>query len=70
MNELQRPPFSPRVLAGFVLVALGILFTLDSFHIVDAGSIGDYWPLVLDRAGHHQLRLAAQERRPILGSRS
>jgi predicted membrane protein len=47
MNELQRPPFSPRVLAGLVLVALGILFTLDSFHIVDAGSLGDYWPLFL-----------------------
>lgn len=47
MNEMRRPPFSPRVVAGFVLIALGILFTLDSFGLVDAGSIGDYWPLFL-----------------------
>ena len=47
MNELRRPPFSPRVVAGLVLIALGILFTLDSFGLVDAGSIGDYWPLFL-----------------------
>ncbi len=47
MNEIRRPPFSPRVAAGFVLIALGILFTLDSFGVIDAGSLGDYWPLIL-----------------------
>jgi len=47
VNELNRPPFSPRVVVGFVLIALGILFTLDTFNIIDAGSIVDYWPLVL-----------------------
>ena len=47
MNEPSRPPFSPRVVVGFVLIALGILFTLDTFDIIDAGSIIDYWPLVL-----------------------
>ena len=47
MNELRRPPFSPRVVAGLVLIGLGILFTLDSFGLVDAGSLGDYWPLFL-----------------------
>jgi predicted membrane protein len=47
MNEISRPPFSPRVVAGFVLIALGLLFTLDSFNIIDAGSLGDYWPLFL-----------------------
>jgi len=47
MNDLQGPPFPPRIVAGFVLIALGVLFTLDAFQIVDAGSVGDYWPLVL-----------------------
>src|SRR5262245_24138237 len=47
MNERQRPPVSPTVIAGFVLIALGVLFTLSSFDLIDAGSIGDYWPLFL-----------------------
>src|SRR5262245_50983726 len=47
MNERQRPPVSPTVIAGFVLIALGVLFTLSSFDVIDAGSIGDYWPLFL-----------------------
>jgi predicted membrane protein len=47
MNEIRRPPFSPRVAAGFVLIALGILFMLDSFGIIYAGDLGDYWPLFL-----------------------
>jgi predicted membrane protein len=47
MNETPRSAFSPRVMAGLVLIALGVLFTLDSFGVIDAGSIGDYWPLFL-----------------------
>jgi predicted membrane protein len=47
MNEIRRSPFSPRAVAGFVMIALGILFVLDSFGVVDAGSLGDYWPLFL-----------------------
>src|SRR5262245_6779339 len=47
MNERHRPPVSPTVIAGFVLIGLGVLFTLSSFDLIDAGSIGDYWPLFL-----------------------
>ncbi len=47
MNEARRSNFTPRILAGLVLIALGIVFTLDSFGVIDAGSIGDYWPLFL-----------------------
>ena len=46
MNEMPRP-LSPRIVAGIVLIGLGVLFTLDSFGLIDAGSIIDYWPLVL-----------------------
>jgi predicted membrane protein len=47
MNEPTRPPISPSVVAGIVLIGLGILFTLSSFDVIDAGSLGDYWPLFL-----------------------
>src|SRR5262245_7186905 len=47
MNEPTRPPVSPSVIAGVVLIGLGVLFTLSSFDVIDAGSIGDYWPLFL-----------------------
>ena len=47
MNEPTRPSISPSVIAGIVLIALGILFTLSSFDVIDAGSLGDYWPLFL-----------------------
>ena len=46
-HERTSAPFTPRVLAGLVMIALGIVFTLDSFDVIDAGSIGDYWPLFL-----------------------
>jgi len=46
-NERTSPAITPRILAGLVLIALGIVFTLDSFDVIDAGSIGDYWPLFL-----------------------
>ena len=46
-HERTSAPFTPRILAGLVLTALGIVFTLDSFGVIDAGSIGDYWPLFL-----------------------
>jgi cell wall-active antibiotic response 4TMS protein YvqF len=46
-HERTPAPFTPRILVGLVLIALGIVFTLDSFDVIDAGSIGDYWPLVL-----------------------
>jgi hypothetical protein len=47
MNEPTRPSISPSVVAGIVLIALGVLFTLSSFDVIDAGSLGDYWPLFL-----------------------
>jgi predicted membrane protein len=32
---------------GLVLTALGTLFVLDSFGVIDAGNLIDYWPLIL-----------------------
>lgn len=36
-----------RTIAGGILIALGVLFTLDNFGLVDAGTIFHYWPLLL-----------------------
>ena len=49
MNQVAcpRPRFSPGLAAGFVLTALGILFVLDSFGVIDAGNLIDYWPIFL-----------------------
>lgn len=41
-----------RLLVGFVLIALGVLFLLDQNDVVDSGDlISDWWPVVLVVAG-------------------
>ena len=35
------------MIAGTLLIGLGVLFTLDNFGVVDAGDIFRYWPLFL-----------------------
>lgn len=47
MHTCGRPRFAPGLIAGLVLTALGTLFVLDSFGVVDAGNLFDYWPLFL-----------------------
>jgi predicted membrane protein len=42
---------SSRLIAGGILIGLGVVFTLDSFGLVHAGHIIQYWPLVLVVAG-------------------
>jgi cell wall-active antibiotic response 4TMS protein YvqF len=36
-----------RLVAGGILILLGLIYTLDSFGVVDAGDIGRFWPLIL-----------------------
>lgn len=45
-----------RVIAGGILIALGLLFTLDNFGLIEAGDVFRYWPLVL--VGFGLLRIA------------
>jgi predicted membrane protein len=47
MNSKSRVSMTPKLVAGAILIALGLLFTLDTLDIVDAGSIWEYWPLIL-----------------------
>ena len=45
----SHPPsrLTGRMIAGGLLIAFGVLFTLDNFGVVDAGDIFRYWPLFL-----------------------
>jgi len=47
----------PRLVVGLVVVALGILFTLDKLGYVEAGSLWEYWPVLLIAAGLGRLLL-------------
>ncbi len=41
----------PRLILGLVVIGLGILFTLDKLGYVEAGSLWEYWPVLLIAAG-------------------
>jgi hypothetical protein len=42
-----RPRRSGHVIAGVVLIGLGLLFVLDRAGMLEAGSLGQYWPFIL-----------------------
>jgi hypothetical protein len=41
----------PRLILGLLVIGLGILFTLDKLGYVEAGSLWEYWPVVLIAVG-------------------
>lgn len=61
MNEISRFRLTPKVVAGGILILLGILFVLDNFGLIDAGYVFDYWPLILVAVG---LGKALEPRQP------
>ncbi len=44
-----------RLAAGLVLIALGVLFTLDEFRLLDLGAVWQFWPTILIGLGLYQL---------------
>jgi hypothetical protein len=50
-----------------LLVLLGVLFILDNFHVIDAGSLWDYWPLFLIGPGFARLIQPARPGQRIWG---
>ena len=61
MSSRPASRLTGRMIAGGILIALGVLFTLDNFGVVDAGDVFRYWPLFL--VGFGLLKLA-QARHP------
>jgi hypothetical protein len=51
MKEQASGRASGRLVAGGLLILVGLLFTLDNFGIVRAGDLFRYWPLLLVGAG-------------------
>ncbi len=51
MSEQRIPRLTGRLVAGSLLILLGLLFTLDNFGVIDAGQVWDYWPLILIGVG-------------------
>ena len=48
MQAKQHPPKRGGIVAGWILVVLGILFLLNNFHILD---FGRFWPLIFIAIG-------------------
>lgn len=55
MNEARRRHDLSRLILGLAVCGLGILFTLDHMGWFDAGSLFDYWPLLLVAIGLSRL---------------
>jgi predicted membrane protein len=47
MDETPRVRSTEKVLFGLALVALGAIFILDNLHLIYAGRLWDYWPIVM-----------------------
>lgn len=45
-----------KLLGGFLLILVGILFTLNNFDVLDIGSIFEFWPLFLIWIGYKNFR--------------
>lgn len=52
--ETHRAP-TPRLFLGLLLIFIGVIFTLDRLHWIDAGEVFKFWPLVLVAAGAGKL---------------
>ncbi len=51
MTSEPMPRVTGRMIAGGILILMGVLFALDNFGVIDAGRIWDYWPLILIGVG-------------------
>ena len=51
----NRLPLTGRIVFGFVVIALGVLFTLDNLGVLEAGEILRWWPAVLVVVGISRL---------------
>ena len=47
MSCAGSPRVTGRIVAGAILISLGVLFTLDNFGLVQAGDVFRYWPLFI-----------------------
>ncbi len=63
-----RPLLNARLYFGLAFAAVGVLFTLDNFGVLDAGAILRFWPLTVVAWGILCLMGLGCTRRPLMGS--
>lgn len=63
----DRPRVTVQALVGLMVVAVGVLFTLDNLEIIDAGEYLRYWPAGLAAIGLLKLYQAARSGRGWFG---
>ncbi len=51
MNERNRFPLNGKTIAGLILIAIGILFALESLGWIQGFEIWEFWPVILIIAG-------------------
>jgi predicted membrane protein len=57
----SRSRFTPQVLLGLMVIAVGVLFTLDNLNVIDASLYLRYWPIALVAFGLMKLWHARRE---------
>jgi len=68
MDDAPRFPLTEKIVAGVFLILLGALFILDNLRIVDAGSLWDYWPLLLIVPGVTRMLAPARPGQKLWGA--
>lgn len=66
MHE-HRLPLTGRIVFGLVVIALGVLFTLDNLGVLEAGEILRWWPALLLAYGISRLAGRHGRQRPVAG---
>jgi predicted membrane protein len=61
-------PLSGRLIIGLVLVALGVLWTLDNLGFMDASRVVQWWPVLPLAVGIMKLTGIGMERQPAFGA--
>jgi hypothetical protein len=56
-----------RIVAGVILIALGVAFTLDNMDLIDMSSVWQFWPLILVALGLGKLMTTPPPGRPREG---
>jgi predicted membrane protein len=67
MNGRPAAGINGRLVAGALLIAFGVLFTLDNMGALDAGDVLTYWPVILIAVGLLKIIQPAREGHRRLG---
>jgi len=67
MNAKERQKKAGGIVFGILFIAVGVLFTLDSMGVIEAGRLSRYWPLFLIGWGLPSLIAPKDSSEPVWG---